>query len=99
MKITIIRHAEPDYANNTLTQKGFREAELLGKHLKDEKFDYIYSSPLNRAKFTADGIVKYNKTKDYKIFDFLREFDGFIDLPYFKNHIFWDFKPSYLTTI
>ena len=63
MKITIIRHAEPDYKNNTLTKKGFYEAELLGKYLKDEKIDAMYSSPLPRAKYTADAIVKYNQQK------------------------------------
>ena len=63
MKISIIRHAEPDYENNTLTKNGFVEADLLGQFLKDEKIDYIYSSPLPRAYFTADAIVKYNKTK------------------------------------
>lgn len=96
MKISIIRHAEPDYKNKTLTEKGFREAELLGKYLKDEKIDAIYSSPLPRAKFTADAIVKYNKTKTYEVFDFLREFDTRVDLPYKSNHLLWDLRPSYL---
>ena len=96
MKITIIRHAEPDYKNNTLTEKGFKEADILGKYLKDEKIDYIYSSPLPRAKFTADAIVKYNNTKTYEVFDFLREFKTRVDLPYYKNHIAWDLRPSYL---
>ena len=85
MKITIIRHAEPDYKNNTLTEKGFKEADILGKYLKDEKIDYIYSSPLPRAKFTADAIVKYNNTKTYEVFDFLREFKTRVDLPYYKT--------------
>ncbi len=96
MKIIIIRHAEPDYKNKTLTNKGFREAELLGKYLKDTKIDYMYSSPLPRARFTADAIVKYNKTKTYEVFDYLREFDSRIDLPYANNHLLWDLRPSFL---
>ncbi len=88
MKISIIRHAEPDYENNTLTQKGFKEAELLGEFLKDEKIDYIYSSPLERARYTADAIVKYNKTKTYKVLEFLREFEP--DM--------WDNAPSLLSS-
>ena len=40
MKISIIRHAEPDYENTTLTANGFIEADLLGKFLKDENIDY-----------------------------------------------------------
>jgi probable phosphoglycerate mutase len=88
MKISIIRHAEPDYENNTLTANGFIEADLLGKFLKDEKIDYIYSSPLPRAYFTADAIVKYNKTKTYKVLDFLHEFEPFMwdrDIPYLES--------------
>ena len=96
MKITIIRHAEPDYKNHTLTEKGFREAEFLGKYLKDTKIDYIYSSPLPRARYTADAIIKYNKTKTYEVFNYMREFDSRIDLPYKKNHLLWDLRPTFL---
>ena len=32
MKITIIRHADPDYEHNTLTPTGFKEVEALKKH-------------------------------------------------------------------
>ncbi len=88
MKITIIRHAEPDYENNTLTEKGFREADILGRYLQGEKIDYLYSSPLPRAKFTADAIVKYNRTKSYKILEFLREFEPFM----------WDRTPTFLAS-
>lgn len=97
MKITIIRHAEPDYANNTLTQKGFREADILGKYLKDSKIDYLYSSPLPRARYTADAIIKYNAIKSYEVFDYLREFNSCVDLPYIKNHLIWDLRPDFLS--
>ncbi len=97
MKITIIRHAEPDYANHTLTKKGFKEAEILGKFLKDSKIDYLYSSPLERARYTADAIVKYNAVKTYKVYDFLREFNSCVDLPYIKSHLIWDLRPDFLS--
>ena len=86
MKITIIRHAEPDYENNTLTKKGFNEAEILGKYLKDSKLDYIYVSPLARADLTAKAILKYNQNKNYKTLEWLHEFTPFC----------WDKLPSYL---
>lgn len=88
MKITIIRHAEPDYVNKTLTEKGFKEADILGRYFKDVKIDYIYSSPLPRAKYTAEGIIKYNKTKTYTEHDFLQEFWPFM----------WDRSPSFLAS-
>lgn len=88
MKITIIRHAEPDYENNTLTKKGFKEADILGKYFKNIKIDYMYSSPLPRAKYTANGIIKYNKLKNYEVCNFLQEFTPLI----------WDKSPSFLAS-
>ena len=29
MRLIFIRHAEPDYAHNTITEKGWKEARLL----------------------------------------------------------------------
>ena len=37
MRILIIRHGDPDYENDTLTEKGHREASLLAEKLKHEK--------------------------------------------------------------
>lgn len=33
MKILIVRHADPDYEKDSLTEKGWREAEFLGEEL------------------------------------------------------------------
>ena len=33
MRIIFVRHAEPDYANDTLTEKGWREAALLAERV------------------------------------------------------------------
>lgn len=96
MKLIFIRHAEPDYENNTLTEKGFKEADYLGQYYKDYTFDEIYVSPLNRAKYTLDGILKYNKkiNKDkIHCYDWLQEFLYTWDqLPnYFENDdLFFD---------
>ena len=47
MRILIIRHGDPDYANDTLTEKGHKEAKLLAEKLKKEKsagahFSFFY---------------------------------------------------------
>ena len=34
MRLVFVRHAEPDYENDSLTEKGFREAEILKERLK-----------------------------------------------------------------
>ena len=75
MKILIIRHAEPDYENNTLTKKGFVEAEYLSDKLKHSNITHIYSSPLNRAYLTAKPTAQ-KINKEIKIYDWLTEFQG-----------------------
>ena len=53
MRILFIRHGEPDYAKDDLTDTGVRQAELLAQRLKNEGIEEIWSSPLGRAKRTA----------------------------------------------
>ena len=53
MILYIIRHADPDYPNNTITDFGWQEAHALADWLKDKKIDKIYTSPLGRAIDTA----------------------------------------------
>ncbi len=60
MRLLIIRHADPDYPNNTITPHGRREAEALSVRLAAFGLDRIFSSPLGRAidtaKYTADAL-------------------------------------------
>lgn len=49
MKILIIRHGEPDYSIDSLTEKGWREAELLSRRLAPLGIRDFYVSPLGRA--------------------------------------------------
>ncbi|MEX0654970.1 MAG: histidine phosphatase family protein [Phycisphaeraceae bacterium] len=53
MRLYIIRHADPDYANDTLTDLGHAEARALADRLRDVKLDHLYSSPMGRARATA----------------------------------------------
>lgn len=53
MRLYIIRHADPDYANNTLTPAGHLEAQALARRLASHGLDYLYCSPLERARLTA----------------------------------------------
>lgn len=51
MRIIFIRHGDPDYVNDSLTEKGIREAELLAKRVaKWDNITQFYCSPLGRAK-------------------------------------------------
>jgi broad specificity phosphatase PhoE len=57
MNIILIRHGDPDYANDTLTAKGHEEASKLCKFLSGISIDAIYQSPNGRAKDTCKYIA------------------------------------------
>ena len=65
MAILMIRHGQTDWnvkhkvqgkADIELNTTGKKQAEEIGKKLKDEKIDIIISSPLKRARQTAEII-------------------------------------------
>lgn len=54
MRLYIIRHGEPIYKPDSLTPKGHLQAEALAKRFLVGGLDKIYSSPMIRAKQTAE---------------------------------------------
>lgn len=54
----IVRHADPDYAADSLTEKGWREAKHLAGRLSSLHAVHYYVSPLGRAKDTASLTLK-----------------------------------------
>ena len=100
MRLIFIRHAEPDYPNNSLTEKGFREAELLSERIKNWKVDRFYASPLARAVLTAvHSLDKLGLSEQDLIkVDWMKEFSYMImDPTTGKTHVPWDFMPSWWT--
>ncbi len=98
MRILIIRHGDPDYEKDSLTEKGKREAELLAKRLKDEKIDCIYSSPLGRAHLTCLYSAKaMGREKEITILPWLQEFCYSVeeDLEEKASDVIWDMLPQY----
>lgn len=53
MELYIIRHGDPDYANDTLTERGWEEARLLAPRMVALNPTRIYASPRGRAQDTA----------------------------------------------
>lgn len=97
MRLLIIRHGDPDYSIDSLTEKGWREAELLKAKLLKLDIKAFYSSPLGRAKDTAKPTLEA-LGETAKIYDWLREFDGYIIDPATKEkRIPWDLMPAYWT--
>ena len=71
MKLYVVRHGQTDnnlngiiqgISNTPLNDYGRKQASELKEKLNDISFDLILSSPLQRAKETAE-IINNNKTK------------------------------------
>ena len=54
MLLYIVRHGDPIYVTDTLTERGKKQAEAVGKRMYDAKIDRIFSSPMGRAMETAE---------------------------------------------
>lgn len=95
MRILVIRHGDPDYAKDSLTEKGWKEAKVLADKMKQEKLDYIYVSPLGRAKATASFTLEQKGMEAVEC-PWLREFAPLIDRPDVTDRkmIAWDWLPQ-----
>lgn len=95
MRFLLIRHGDPDYANDSLTPKGFREAELLSRRLSREKIDTIYCSPMGRAQKTAEPTAEITG-KEIITLDWLHEIDGYVSVGEMHESP-WDIYPELWT--
>ena len=97
MKILLIRHGEPDYERDSLTPKGFREAEILADRLCATPADAYYVSPLGRARDTARPTLE-RLNREAQVLDWLQEFRGKMINPKTGDQsIIWDMMPQYWT--
>lgn len=58
MLLYIVRHADPIYETDSLTDRGKSQAKAVAKRLQKSSIERIFSSPLGRAKETADYTCK-----------------------------------------
>lgn len=100
MRIIFIRHGDPDYQNDRLTEKGRREAALLAERVSRwQDITKIYCSPLGRAKETASYSLAC-LGREAVTYPWLKEFAYKIDDPTTGRHgVPWDFMPQYWTEI
>lgn len=92
MKLLIIRHGDPDYAHDTLTPVGWKEAEALSERMKDIHADKCYVSPLGRARDTA-GVSLKKMGMEAEELKWLREFAPVVERPQ-KKGVAWDWLPQ-----
>lgn len=97
MRIIFIRHGDPDYVNDTLTEKGLREAKLLADRVSRWPVTAFYCSPLGRAQATAS--FSLDKTSRSAVtYEWMKEFSYIITDPVTgREGVPWDFMPSYWT--
>ena len=74
MKLLLIRHGEPDYETDSLTEAGQREAKCLAERIAPLPVCAYYVSPLGRARQTAAATLE-RAGRDAEVLDWLREFD------------------------
>lgn len=86
MRLIMVRHGEPDYANDCLTATGLVQAEAAARRLMGEGIGEIYVSPMGRARQTAAAAEKALHLQA-TVLDYMHEitWSGEEDIP-FRGH-------------
>ena len=95
MKLLFIRHGDPDYLHDDLTDVGRREAEMLSERIAPMEVAQYFVSPLGRAKATAaPTLAKAGRTASER--DWLREIEIPVARPDLKgmSYVPWDWLPQ-----
>lgn len=95
MRIIIVRHGDPDYSIDSLTETGWKEANILADRLAKLEVKEFYVSPLGRAQDTAKPTLeKMGRTAI--TCEWLREFNPCINRPDVtdKQKCSWDWLPA-----
>lgn len=94
MKLLIVRHGDPDYERDSLTQKGWKEAEYLAERISRLNVRDFYVSPLGRAKDTASLTLK-KMGRTATECEWLREFSPRVPRPdHHEPPLVWDWLPQ-----
>lgn len=95
MRLVIVRHGDPDYSIDSLTEKGWKEAGLLVERIAGLEVKDFYVSPLGRARDTASLTLKKMGRTAVEC-DWLQEFPSRIDRPDVPGakSIAWDWLPA-----
>lgn len=90
-ELIFVRHGEQDVPDwnaskvgdtfdPPLSERGQRQAELVGERLSVDRVDIVYASPLKRAFETGKAIARHHRMEP-EVMDDLREIEVFRDVP------------------
>ncbi|MBQ9695804.1 MAG: histidine phosphatase family protein [Oscillospiraceae bacterium] len=100
MRILILRHGEPDYARDCLTEKGIEQAKRLDYRLAHETIREFFTSPMGRAQETCAETLRLFPGQEAIVCDWLHEFDLMWTNPNTgKQEAVWDVPPDQWTEI
>lgn len=95
MRILILRHGEPNYAKDCLTEKGHQQAALLAERLSSEDIGAFFTSPMGRARETCEYTLKKFPGAQAEVCDWLHEFDlMWVNPDSGKKEMTWDVPPD-----
>ena len=72
MRIIFVRHGDPDYTHDCLTDTGRQQAAIVARRLADEGIERVFSSSCGRARQTAEQIAA-PLCLPVELCDFMRE--------------------------
>lgn len=95
MRLMIVRHADPDYEHDSLTETGWEEARLAAELISKIDVKAFYVSPLGRAQDTARCTLE-KMGRSAQTCDWLREFSPQIVRPdrAERKSVAWDWLPQ-----
>ena len=94
MRLIIIRHGDPFYAIDSLTETGWREADLLAERISKLDVKAFYVSTMGRAQDTAlKTLRKMNRKAE--VYPWLQEFSPRLQHPWNdRTTCIWDWLPQ-----
>jgi len=96
MKLIFVRHGDPDYEHDCLTETGELEGRLLNERIKTMSIDECYASTMGRARRTAElGLMGTGLVPTEC--DWMREFHAPVKRPDLNGEmswVCWDWLPS-----
>ena len=107
MRIIFVRHGEPDYPTDSLVPRGVLQAESVARRLAKVGVDRIFSSPMGRARQTAEPLCRL-LGMDCRVEEWTREISMVTEYPdgekksialmkntYARENGGWDLSPSH----